>query len=281
MKTLVTLALGLIVLQSFVFAQPAKDPRQDITLLEKQVKALQTANRQANAQIMGLKQEQAGLQAEVGRLRASGDSLMKASMDSAGIANMRSRDLAGDIKSVRASLSFQQNLLMVALVLVCCLFLLFLWQRRTMRTISLLHEADINRMHDQADRLAGELSAKISQMQDLLSETSLRTHEKVNILKNAMAADLAGIRNHVDECLKAATEEHQAGIAAERNVREEGAKRVHALLSTLEEKLDAGLEASGASRKQAEERYMNDLAELRKGLLELAKKRKARVAEAD
>jgi Tfp pilus assembly protein PilO len=281
MKKLFALVAGLVLVQAMGFAQTSKDPQQELIQAQQKIRSLQASDQQIKAQVATLKKDQAKLEADIQKSVTAGDSLMKATMDSIRISNERSVNNEKETASVRSSLSLQQNLVIVALVMVVCLFLLFLWQRRMIRTLASVHEADITKMTGKMELQAGEISAKVGRLQDQLSQASLKSEEKIGSLKALLSKELAGLTDSLNQTAGQIREDHRAGMAAEQKSRGEEISALTLRLAALDEKLDTGLDAAISHLKHETENHRKEVAEIRKTLTEVSKSQKGRGSSAE
>jgi hypothetical protein len=217
----------------------------------------------------------------------AGDSLMKAGMDSVRVANERGLKNEQNVASVRSSLSLQQNLVIIALVLVICLFLLFIWQRKMVRTLSQVHEADRKKLQDLIDTNGKALSAKLSAVQDdfssksraqldAISELSHKTEEKVGSVRTALSGELETLKQQMKQSEEGILAGHRKEMDGEKNKREEAVNALNKKLSAVDEKTEAGMAGVMTYMTQETENYRKELGELRKTLQEVSKTAKAR-----
>jgi len=281
MKKLVAMVAGLVLVQAIGFAQPSKDPQQELSQAQQKIRSLQASDQQIRAQVAALKKDQAKLEADIQKSATAGDSLMKATMDSIRISNERSLNNERETASVRSSVSLQQNLVIVALVMVVCLLLLFLWQRRMVRALASLHEADITKMTGKMELQASEISAKISRLQETLSEATVKTDEKIGSLKSLLSKEMTEMADNLKQTAGQIREDHRAGMAAEQKSREDGLSAMTLRLAALDEKLDAGLDAAISHLKHETENHRKEVAEIRKALQDVSKSQKGRGSAAE
>ena len=204
MKHLFALIAVILWIASPGVAQTVKDPQQELTRLQEKVKTLQSADQQLKGQVASMKKDQEMLAQEVQSSLAAGDSVMKAGLDSIRVANDRGLRNEQADASLRSSLSLQQNLVIIALVLAVCLLLLFIWQRRMVRTLAQLHDADVKKLESMTEKRSAEMAAKIAALdeglsskivglQASLSDQSKRTEER---FCSACNGTLVGYREH-------------------------------------------------------------------------------------
>lgn len=281
MKKLLAMVAGLVLVQAMVFAQISKDPQQELTQAQQKIRSLQAADQQIRSQISAIRTEQATLQSEVQRSVMTGDSTMKATMDSIQISNERNLGNQKEIASLRSSLSLQQNLVIIALVLLACLILIFLWQRRLLRSLASVHEADIKTMAGKMEFQAGEISAKIGKLQDHVTEASLRSEEKIGSVKTLLSNELSALTDSLKSTAGQIREDHRADMGAEQKNREEGISGLTLRLAALDEKLDSGLDAAISHMKHETENHRREVSDIRKTLAEVSKSHKGRGSSAE
>lgn len=286
MKKSIVLLAGLVCIWSVAAAQSVKDPQQELNQVQQKIRTLQSADQQIKGQVSTLKKDQAALTQEVKSSLNAGDSLMKAGTDSLRVANERGQKNEEAITSLRSSLSLQQNLVIIALVLVICLFLLFLWQRRMVRTLAQSHEADVKKL------------------QDALAGISRKTEEEAASLKMVLMGELENVKALLKQTTERITADQKISLEAEKNRREEAVsvldkklsaadeataglnKKLSAVdetvaslnkkLSAVDEKAGSAAEGAMSFAKQEAEHCRKDLADLRKTIQEVSKSSKGR-----
>ncbi len=287
MKKRMTLLAGMVCCGILTLAQTPKDPQQELNQVQQKIKVLQSADQQIKGQVNVLKKDQAALEQQVKTSLTAGDSAMKAGLDSVRVANTRILQNEKEISSLRSSLSLQQNLVIVALVLVVCLVFLFLWQRKMIRTLAQAHEDDMKKARESAEAASSDLSNKVMSvkedlaskhlaLQDQIGMASRNAESKAESVKSALLAELSGLDEKLRRTDERITLEQKSGLEAEKAARESLVAELKKKISGLEDKVGTETASALTFMKQETESYRKELADIRKSLQEVSKIPKGR-----
>jgi hypothetical protein len=272
--------------------QTVKDPQQELTRLQEKVKAMQTADQQLKGQIATLKKVQENLEQDVRRSIAAGDSVMRAGLDSVRVANDRGLRNEQADASLRSSLALQQNLVIIALVLAVCLLLLFIWQRRMVRTLAQLHDADVKKLESMAEKQSMEMAAKIAELdkglsskigglQVSISDQSKRTEEQFAAVAVQLSSGIGNLREELHQTCGKIVSDHRYDIEGEKKSREDAVSELIRKVSAVDEKAETGMTGAMSFMKQETESYRKELADLKKAMQDAARNPKGRGTSAE
>jgi hypothetical protein len=287
MKKRITLIACILCAGILTIAQTPKDPQQELNQMQQKIRTLQSADQQIKGQVSIIKKDQAGLEQQVRTSLNAGDSAIRAGLDSVRVANSRLVQVETDIASLRSSLSLQQNLVIIALVLVICLVLLFLWQRRIVRAMAQVHEEDIKKTREMAenasadllkkmDKLKEEFSSQHIALRDNLETASRKAESRADSVKELLSADLSKLDDRLRTTDERISLEHRNGLETEKTHREKAFAELNKKISNLDEKVDSSAVRTFDFLKQEAETHRKELSEIRKSIQEVSRIPKGR-----
>lgn len=278
---------GLLCIGIMTCAQTANDSWQELGQLKQKIRSLQASDQQIKTQIGAVRKDIVAMDQKTTRSINAADSVSTEAMNSIRSANEQSATNKQEIDALRSSVSLQQNLMVIALVLIVCLILLFLWQRRALHSLARSHEEDIRKTEksiaDSVEELSGKMQAQQEHFQEKVRDTEVQftnlfqqTEARIVAVKTGMTVDLGNLKdlfNHVSDRLST---ELRSGLETEKRSREDIVTALKGKWTVLDEKTESVREESLTFTKQEAERIRKELAEFRKSLQEISRAPKAR-----
>jgi len=287
MKKKFLLFTGLLSIGILTCAQTANDPWQEIGQLKQKIRMLQSSNQQIKTQLGAIRKDMVAMDQKMTRSIHSADSVRSEAVNFIRSANEQSNSNKQEINALRSSVSFQQNLLVIALVLVVCLVLLFLWQRKALHALARSQEEDIRNaeksMAESVEEISGKMQEQQEHFQKQVREMEVQftnmhqqTEARIVAVKTGMNVDLGNLKdlfNHVSDRLST---ELRSGLETEKRSREDIVTVLKGKWTVLDEKAESIREESLTFARQEGERIRKELAEFRKSLQEISRGPKAR-----